>query len=172
MSRTCFQICNELFAGKKVCIWHCSDMLLCNQNQVSVSGTETKVQFQYQCQSRNFFFQNRKHFCFKIFQIFSCFPVYWVFKSLKLNIFRNNLKIFDMNTYVAANLVLGTLLWWKKWAPKKIPRTIGNQIFSLICGFVIGYSMGWKYWPIWVTVSVSNLNQNSGLGHTLWHACH
>ena len=30
------------------------------------------------------------------------------------------------------------------------------------CGFSIGYSFGQKYLPIWVSVSVSDLNQNSG----------
>jgi hypothetical protein len=50
---------------------------------------------------------------------------------------------------------------------KKIPCTIGNQIFSLKCGFSDGYGIGRKYWPIWVSVSVLDLNQNSGFGHTL-----
>ena len=50
---------------------------------------------------------------------------------------------------------------------KKIPCTIGNYIFSLKCGFGIGYGIGPKYWPIWVSVSVSNLNQNSGFSRTL-----
>ena len=44
---------------------------------------------------------------------------------------------------------------------------IGIQIFSLKCGFGIGYGIGRKYWPIWVSVSVSDLNQNSGVGRTL-----
>ena len=35
------------------------------------------------------------------------------------------------------------------------------------CGFGIGYGIGRKYRPIWVSVSVSDLNQNSGLGRTL-----
>ena len=48
---------------------------------------------------------------------------------------------------------------------KKIPRTIGNQIFSLKCGFGIGYGIGRMYRPVWV--SVSDLNQNSGFGRTL-----
>ena len=33
------------------------------------------------------------------------------------------------------------------------------------CGF--GYNIGRKYRPIWVSVSVSDLNQNSGFGRTL-----
>ena len=48
---------------------------------------------------------------------------------------------------------------------EKIPHTIGNQIFSLKCGFGIGYGIGRKYRPIWV--SVLDLNQSSGIGHTL-----
>ena len=53
---------------------------------------------------------------------------------------------------------------------KKSPRTIGNQIFSLKCGFGIDYSIGREYRPIWVSVSVSvlDLNQNSGFGCTLF----
>ena len=46
---------------------------------------------------------------------------------------------------------------------KNIPRTIGNQIFSLKCGF--GSDIGQKYSPIWVLVL--DLNQNSGFGRTL-----
>ena len=34
-------------------------------------------------------------------------------------------------------------------------------------GFGIGYGIGQKYPPIWVLVSVSDLNQNSGFGRTL-----
>ena len=49
---------------------------------------------------------------------------------------------------------------------KKIPRTIANQIFSLNCGFGISYGIGRGYWPIWV--SVSDLNQKSGFGCTLF----
>ena len=50
---------------------------------------------------------------------------------------------------------------------EKIPHTIGNYIFSLKCGFGIGYGIGWKYQPIWVSVLVLDLNQNSGFGRTL-----
>ena len=54
---------------------------------------------------------------------------------------------------------------------EKIPHTIGNKIFPLKCGFGIGYGIGygigWKYCPIWVSVSVSDLNQNSGFSLTL-----
>ena len=38
-----------------------------------------------------------------------------------------------------------------------------------ICGFGIGYGIGRKYQPIWVLVSVLDLNQNSGFGRTLEH---
>ena len=46
---------------------------------------------------------------------------------------------------------------------EKIPHTT----FHLKCGFGIGYGMGWKCRPIWISVSVSNLNQSSGFGRTL-----
>ena len=49
---------------------------------------------------------------------------------------------------------------------KKIPPSISNYILYLKCGFGIGYGIGRKYWPMWVLVSVSDLNQN-GLGRTL-----
>ena len=51
---------------------------------------------------------------------------------------------------------------------KKIPHTIGNQIFPLKCGFGIGYGIGRKYRPITVSVSVSDRNQNSGFGRSLY----
>ena len=50
---------------------------------------------------------------------------------------------------------------------EKISQTMGNKIFSLKCGFGIGYSIGWKYLPIWISVSVFDLNQNRGFGRTL-----
>ena len=50
---------------------------------------------------------------------------------------------------------------------EKTPHTIGNLIFPLKCGFGIGYGIGRKYQPIWVSVSVSDGNQNSGFGRTL-----
>jgi hypothetical protein len=34
-------------------------------------------------------------------------------------------------------------------------------------GFGMGYGIGRKYWPIWVLVSVLNLNQSSGFGRSL-----
>ena len=58
---------------------------------------------------------------------------------------------------MAVNLVLGA------YYDEKIPHTIGNQIFLLKCALRIGL----RYWPILVSVSVSNMNQNSGFGHTL-----
>ena len=48
---------------------------------------------------------------------------------------------------------------------EKIPHIIGNQIFLLKCGFGIGYNISRKYRPI--SVSVLDLNQNSGFGRTL-----
>ena len=66
---------------------------------------------------------------------------------------------------MAANLVLGALY------DGKIPHTIANWIFPLKCGFGISFGIGYgisrKYQPIWVSVSVSDLNQNSGFGRTL-----
>ena len=48
---------------------------------------------------------------------------------------------------------------------EKIP--IGNQIIPLKCSFGIVYGIGQKYQLIWVLVSVSDLNQNSGFGRIL-----
>ena len=50
---------------------------------------------------------------------------------------------------------------------EKIPHNIGNQILFLKCGFSISYGIGQKYQPILVSVSVLDLNQNSGFGRTL-----
>ena len=47
----------------------------CDRNQVSVSGTETKVQFRYRYRSRIFFFRNRNFF----FQNFSNFLMFFCF---------------------------------------------------------------------------------------------
>ena len=35
------------------------------------------------------------------------------------------------------------------------------------CGFSVGYGIIWKYWPLWISVSVLDLNQNSGFSRTL-----
>ena len=45
-----------------------------------------------------------------------------------------------------------------------IPHTIGNWNFPLKFGFGVGYSIERKYRPIWVSVLVLHLNQNSGFG--------
>ena len=50
---------------------------------------------------------------------------------------------------------------------ENIPHTIGNWRLPLKCGFGIGYGSDRKYRPIWVSVLVSDLNQNSGFGCTL-----
>ena len=50
---------------------------------------------------------------------------------------------------------------------KKIASYSSYQILPLKCGFGIGYDIGREYWPIWVSVSVSELNQNDGFGRTL-----
>ena len=47
---------------------------------------------------------------------------------------------------------------------------ICNKILPLNYGFGIDYGIGQKYLPIWVSVSVSDLNQNSGFGRTLIHS--
>ena len=41
---------------------------------------------------------------------------------------------------------------------------MGNLILPLKCGFGIGYSISQKYRSIWVSVSLLDLNQNSGFG--------
>ena len=48
-----------------------------------------------------------------------------------------------------------------------IPHTIGTWIFPLKCGFGIGYDIGRTYQPIWVSVSVLDLNQSSIFVRTL-----
>ena len=50
---------------------------------------------------------------------------------------------------------------------EKIPHTIDDYLFSLKCGCSMGYSIGLKYLPIWVSVSVLGLNQNRGFGEIL-----
>ena len=50
---------------------------------------------------------------------------------------------------------------------EKIRHAIGNQILPLKCSLGIGYGIGRKYLPIWVLVSVLDLNQNSVFGRTL-----
>ena len=62
-----------------------------------------------------------------------------------------------------ANLVLGALLWWKKY-----PVLL---ITTLKCGFGIGYGIGRKYRPICDLFLVLDLNQYRGIGHTLLAAC-
>ena len=61
---------------------------------------------------------------------------------------------------LAANLVLRALLWLKK------THTIGNKILPLKCGYGIGYGISRKYQPIWILVSVWDLNRNSGFSRT------
>ena len=55
---------------------------------------------------------------------------------------------------------------------EKIPQTLYVCVFNLILkfgGFGIGYSIGRKYQPIRVSVSILDLNQKSGFGHSLFH---
>ena len=50
--------------------------VVCNWNQVWVSGTETKVNFRYWYWSLNFFSETETFF-FWFFKLFSCFPFSW-----------------------------------------------------------------------------------------------
>ena len=68
-------------------------------------------------------------------------------------IFKNNLKILN----------IWQQIWFK--GPFYDWKNTPYYNFPMKCGFIIGYSIGWKYQPIWV--SVSDLNQNSGFGRTL-----
>ena len=80
-------------------------------------------------------------------------------KSLKLN---TNLQIQSNNMqYLAANLVLGALLRWKN-----ITLSV-TRFLPLKCGFWLITVFAQKYQPFWLSVSVLDLNQNSGFGHTL-----
>ena len=45
--------------------------------------------------------------------------------------------------------------------------TLWIRLMYFHCLSGIGYSIGWKYWPFWVSVLVLDLNQNSGFGCTL-----
>ena len=52
---------------------------------------------------------------------------------------------------------------------KQNTSCIGNYILPLKCSLGICYGMGQKYLPIWVSVLVSDLIQNSDFGRTLPH---
>ena len=61
-------------------------------------------------------------------------------------------------------------IWQQIWGPvmmEKIPLDIGNYILFLNCGFVIDSNISGKYQPIWVSVLILDLNQNSGFDRTL-----
>jgi hypothetical protein len=47
-------------------------------------------------------------------------------------------------------------------------RKISHKIFPLKYGFGISYDISRKYMPMWVSVLVSDLNQNSSFSHTLF----
>ena len=49
---------------------------------------------------------------------------------------------------------------FRYWEPK-------SRSLPLKCGFSISYGIDQKYRPIWVSVSVLDLNKNSGFGPTL-----
>ena len=53
---------------------------------------------------------------------------------------------------------------WPFYSGKK---PIGNSILHSKCGFGIGYGIGRKYQPIWISVLVLDLNQNSDICRTL-----
>ena len=58
------------------------------------------------------------------------------------------------------------MYWLYSVRPKLGVFGIGFSIgFSI--GFGIGYGIGQKYWPIRVSVSVLDLNQNSGFDRSL-----
>ena len=52
---------------------------------------------------------------------------------------------------------------------EKIPHTpyVSVLLHLKFGGFGIGYGIGRKYRPIWVSVWILDLNQNSGFGRTL-----
>ena len=79
---------------------YCQDILVCNQNQGSVSRMETKVQFWYPQRSQNFFFKTKTFFFKKfqfLFNISHDFPLYTRFYKLEKNqVLKNNLKIFNI----------------------------------------------------------------------------
>ena len=60
-------------------------------------------------------------------------------------------KLFKTFYYLTWNLNSGTLFWWKKYPTLPMYG---------------GFSIGRKYWPNKVLVSVLDLNQNSGFGCT------
>ena len=74
--------------------------LVYDQNRVSVSGTETKVQFWYLYRSRNFFSETETFFLQSFPNILLFFRFLWGHKFLKAwnwtQIFKNNLKIFNI----------------------------------------------------------------------------
>jgi hypothetical protein len=83
--------------------------LVYDQNQVLVSGKETKVQFRYWYRSRSFF-SGTEFFSFKFF---SCFlPVSWEYEFLKSE------NIEDL----AANLVQGPFCDRKKYPNLSVTR--------------------------------------------------
>ena len=51
--------------------------------------------------------------------------------------------------------------------PFMMEKTLMLSVTRLKFSFGIDYGIGQKYLPIWVSVSVSDLNQNSGFGRTL-----
>ena len=68
------------------------------------------------------------------------------------------------------------IFWQQIWFQvsfymEKVSHSISNQIFSLKCGFGIRfgihYGIGRKYWPIQVSVLLSDLSQVTGFSRTL-----
>ena len=117
-------------------------------NQVSVSRTETKVQFRYRYWSQ-FFFQN-----WDFFQIISNFLMLFCFlggyKFLKAwnwtQIFKNNLKILNIWQQIWFK---GPFYDWKKYPVPLMTRFFLSNVISVL-------------------VTVSDQNQNtSGFGRTL-----
>ena len=78
---------------------NCNIYVVCDRNQVSVLGTETKIQFQYWYRSRNGFYRNRI-FCF---QIFLMLPTSWEdisFCKHENKLFKNNLKVLKICKHI------------------------------------------------------------------------
>ena len=90
--------------------------LVCNQNQVLVSRTETKVPFQYRCWSRNFFFLKLK--LFYQFFLFNFFNFFQIFKTIQRIL--NYLVLSELFHIWQQIWILGPF-WWKK-----IPDATGN----------------------------------------------
>ena len=89
-----------------------------NQNQgpiwvsVSMEVSMFSIEASMQYQSQNFSFRNRNFFCqknSKKFKFVSCFPTCWG----DIDFYKLEKKSRNIS-YLATNLVLGVIWWWKK----------------------------------------------------------